>query len=361
MANENIPPTPVARQTPPAQQIIVQQPPSAFGRYGKWLLGALILAIVFIIGLYSSYHSYFTPTNAPIEKYHSLSRTAMEKVAIIDVSGAIMDGEDSFAKKQIDRVKEDSSVIGAVVRINSPGGTVTGSDYLYHHLDELKKERGKEKPFPVVVSMGSICASGGYYIAMAVGNQQNAIFAEPTTWTGSIGVIIPLYDLTTTMKEIGVADDSIASGPLKQMGSPTRPMTDEERKVLQELVDESFAGFKEIVVSGRPKLKDDPSALEAATTGQIFTAKQARDLGLVDRIGWVEDAVARVAQLANKSTDNLRCVKYEQPPSLIETLAGADTTLRPGSQLDLGALIDLTTPRAYYLWSWLPAAMSNSR
>jgi protease-4 len=361
MANNNDPAPPNPRQAAPPQQIILQQPPSAFGRFGKWLLGLLVLAILFIIGLYNSYHSYFTPTNAPIEKYHSLSRTAMNKIAIIDVSGAIMDGEDSFAKKQIDRVKEDTSVVGVVVRINSPGGTVTGSDYLYHHLVELKKERGKEQPFPVVVSMGSICASGGYYVAMAVGNQQNAIYAEPTTWTGSIGVIIPHYDLSGTMKEIGVADDSIASAPLKQLGSPTKPMSEEERKVLQELVDESFKGFKDIVISGRPKFKDDTSALDAAATGQIFTAKQARDKGLVDKIGFVEDAIARVAEIAGKRTDDLRCVKYEQPPSLIETLAGAESPLGPSGRVDLGALIDLTTPRAYYLWSWLPAAMSNTK
>lgn len=361
MANENSSGTPTAGQAAPAPQMILQQPPSAFGRFGKWVLGALVLAILFIIGLYNSYHSYFTPTNAPIEKYHSLSRTAREKIAIIDVSGAIMNGEDSFAKKQIDRVKEDASVVGAVLRINSPGGTITGSDYLYHHLVDLKKERGKDRPFPIVVSMGSLCASGGYYVAMAVGNQPEAIYAEPTTWTGSIGVIIPHYDLSGTLKEIGVADDSIASAPLKQMGSPTKPMSEEERKVLQALVDESFKGFKEIVVSARPKFKDDPSALDAATTGQIFTAKQARDLGLVDKIGWVEDAVARVAQLADKRTDELRCVKYEQPPSLIKTLVGVDSPLQLGNRLDLSALINLTTPRAYYLWSWLPAALSNTR
>jgi protease-4 len=361
MADENVPLTPVSRQAAPAPQIILQPPPSAFGRFGKWLLGALVLAILFIIGLYSSYHSYFTPTNAPIEKYHSLSRTARQKIAIIDVSGAIMNGEESFAKKQIDRVKEDDSVVGVVVRVNSPGGTVTGSDYIYHHLCELKKERGEKQPFPVVVSMGSICASGGYYVAMAVGDQPNAIYAEPTTWTGSIGVIIPLYDVSNTLKEIGVADDSIASAPLKQMGSPTKPMTEEERNVLQELVDESFKGFKEIVISGRPKFKDDPSALDAATTGQIFTATQARELGLVDKIGFVEDAIVRVAEITGKSTDELRCVKYEQPPSLLQTLAGAETPLHSRGSFDLGALIDLTTPRAYYLWSWLPAAMSNTR
>jgi protease-4 len=361
MADENIPLTPVApRLAAPQQQIILQQPPSAFGRFGKWLIGALVLAVMFIIGLYSSYHSYFTPTNAPVEKYHSLSRTAMKKIAIIDVSGAIMDGEDSFAKKQIDRVKEDESVVGVVVRINSPGGTVTGSDYIYHHLRELKAERGKEKPFPIVVSMGSVCASGGYYVAMAVGDQQNAIFAEPTTWTGSIGVIIPHYDLSKTLAEIGVTDDSITSTPLKQLGSPTKPMTEEERKVLQTLVDESFKGFKDIVISGRPKFKDDQAALDAATTGQIFTAKQAIDLGLVDKIGFVEVAIARTAELANEKVDDLRCVKYEPPPSLFQSLAGADTPLQPSSRMDISTLIDLTTPRAYYLWSWLPAVMSST-
>ncbi len=362
MALDEVPLTPIApRQAAPAQQIILQQPPSAFGRFGKWLLAALVLAVLFIIGLYSSYHNYFSPTGAPQEKYHSLSKTALKKIAVIDLSGAIMEGEDSFAKKQIDRVREDTSVVGVVVRINSPGGTVTGSDYLYHHLRELKAERGKEQPFPLVVSMGSVCASGGYYVAMAVGDEKTSIFAEPTTWTGSIGVIIPHYDLSGTLKEIGVADDSSASGPLKQMGSPTKPMSEEERKVLQTLVDESFKGFKEIVASGRPKFKSDQAALDAAATGQIFTAKQALERGLVDKIGFVEDAISRVAELAGQSTDDLRCVKYEEPPTLISSLVGAETPLQPSGRLDLGTLIDLTTPRAYYLWSWLPAAMSNTR
>ncbi len=361
MAFDDVPLTPVApRSAPP--QVIIQQPPSMFGRFGKWLLAALVLAVFFIMGIYGKYQSYFTPPNAPVERFHSLSRTAMNKLAIIDVSGAIMEGEDSFAKRQIDRVKADSSVVGVIVRINSPGGTVTGSDYIYHHLRQLQTARSKNgEKFPVVVSMGSICASGGYYVAMAVGDQQNVIFAEPTTWTGSIGVIIPHYDLTGTLSKLGAADDSIVSAPLKQMGSPTKPMTPEERKVLQTLVDESFKGFKEIVTNGRPKFKNDQAALDAATTGQIFTAQQALDRGLVDKIGFIEEAIARTAELAGYSTDNLRCVRYEQPPSLMQMLAGANASLRPSTQLDVRALIDLTTPRAYYLWSWLPAAMSNTQ
>jgi protease-4 len=180
----------------PVQQIIVQQPPSAFGRYGKWLMAALVLAIMFCIGTYSKYSSYFSPADAPQEKYHSLAKFASKKIAIIDVSGTIMEGEDSFAAKQIKRVLEDTAVVGVVLRVSSPGGTVTGSDYLYHHLRELVDKR----KIPLVVSMGSICASGGYYISMAAGSQADSIFAEPTTWTGSIGVIIPHFNLRTTRR-----------------------------------------------------------------------------------------------------------------------------------------------------------------
>src|SRR6478609_944478 len=194
MAQDEIHPvvlTPAGASAAP-QQIIIQQRTPAFGRFGKWLLAALAIAVMMIIGLYSSYNSYFSPADAPQEKYHSLAQFATKKVAIVDVSGTIMGGEDSFAEKQIDRIQKDPNVVAVVVRVDSPGGTVTGSDYIYHHLRDLAEKR----KLPIVVSMGSICASGGYYIAMSVGNHPNTIFAEPTTWTGSIGVIIPHFDVS---------------------------------------------------------------------------------------------------------------------------------------------------------------------
>src|SRR6185436_18487370 len=153
--------------SPPAsqpQQIVIQQRTPMFGRFGKWLFGALIVAVLIIISLYNSYHSYFSPANMPQEKYHSLAQFATKKIAIIEVSGAIYEGEDSFAMKQIQRVRDDQEVVGVVLRVNSPGGTVTGSDYIYHHLRELVDRR----KLPIAVSMGSVCASGGYYISMAV-------------------------------------------------------------------------------------------------------------------------------------------------------------------------------------------------
>jgi protease-4 len=360
MPEENVPLTPVHPAPAPAQLVFQQPPPSTFRRVVRWLFGGVVVLLLLMIvaGIFGShYQSYYSPTNPPREKYHSLSKTAIKKIAIIDVSGAIMDGEDSFAKRQIDRVREDDDVVGVVVRINSPGGTITGSDYLYHHLRELVEKRS----LPLVVSMGSLCASGGYYVAMAVGNQKDSIFAEPTTWTGSIGVIIPHFDLSGALDALEIKEDSIASGPLKQMGSPTRPMTEEERKLLQGLVDESFKEFKKIVTSGRPRFKDDPAALDAAATGQIFTARQALDRGLVDKIGFVEEAVARATELAGETVENVRCVKYEEPPTLLGALFGTSARGPSRGMVDVKGLIELTTPRAYYLWSWLPTVMSSSR
>ncbi len=340
----------------PSPQIVIQQSSSIFGRFGKWLLAALAVAVMVIFSLYSKYQSYFTPADMPQEKYHSLAQFATKKIAIIDVSGAIYAGEESFAAKQIERVQKDTDVVGVVLRVNSPGGTVTGSDYIYHHLRDLAEKR----KLPIVVSMGSVCASGGYYISMAVGDQPNTIFAEPTTWTGSIGVIIPHFDVSGGLAKLGIAEDSIASGPLKEMGSPTHKMTPEEKKVLQSLVDDSFQDFKAIVTSGRPKFKDKPADLEAVTTGQIFTAKQALAKGLVDQIGFIDAAIARATELAGENVESVRCVKYEKQPSFLGSVLGAESRGQTRGLSDLSAVLEAATPRAYYLWSWLPALLSNS-
>ncbi len=353
-------PQPASQSAP---QIIVQQQASALGRYGKILLVLLGFAVMTIFGLMSRYQSYFSPPNGPQERYHSLSETATEKIAIINVSGAIMEGDD-FVKKQIDQVREDddqnNNIVAVVLRINSPGGTVTGSDYLYHHLRELRDDLD----LPMVVSMGSMCASGGYYIAMAVGDEEDAIFAEPTTWTGSIGVVIPHYDFSGLLENYDVKDDSIASHKYKLMGSPTRKLSPEqraeERVLFQELVDLSFEGFKEIVRSGRPELREDEAALDKVATGQIFTAQQALELGLVDKIGFIEAAIERAAELAGCDVNAVRCVKYNQPPPTLSSLLDVQTQQPSLLGGDLRSFLDLTAPRAYYLCTWLPSIMSNS-
>jgi protease-4 len=272
-------------------------------------------------------------------------------VAIIAIKGTIL-GDESFVKDQIDRVRQDDSVKAVVVRVDSPGGTVTGSDYIYHHLKVLAEERD----IPLVVSMGGIAASGGYYVAMAAGDTKNNVFAEPTTWTGSIGVIIPHYNLTGLLEKIDVRDDSIASNPLKMMGSPTRefpePIRAEEQKILQELVDASFADFKEIVLASRPALRDDAAAQEVAFTGRIFTAKQALDNHLVDKLGFIEDAIDRAIDLAALDKDRVQVIEYQQQQGVLDQiLFGPQGRQAHG---DLSALLELNVPRAYYLCTWMP-------
>lgn len=351
---------------PPVQQIILQPRESLFGRFGKVLLVLLVITIMICVGLYGQYQSYINPSTGPQERLFSGDATAFKKIAILHVAGTIHEG-DTFIMQQIDRIRRDENIVALVLRINSPGGTVTYSDYLHHHLRLLatgKSREGKQQdqPLPIVVSMGSVCASGGYFLATAVGDTPDSIYAEPATITGSIGVIIPHYDLSGLLEDWNIKNDSIASHELKQMGSLTKPMSDQERALFQNLVDEMLAAFKERVLSGRPMFRDKPADLDAVATGQIFTAKQAVELKLVDRIGFIEDALGRAAELAGVSIDSVRCVEYRQPPSPLGTLLG-DAPQVPARQvrLDMASLVDMATPRAYYLCTWLPAVVTTAR
>ncbi len=342
-------------QWQPPMRVILEQPSRWPGRLG-WI--AFAIALLIIIWMNSSYKSYFQRSNIE-EHYHSLSTTATDKVAIINVEG-IITHNDGFAKWQIDQVRSDPDVKAVVVRIDSPGGTVTGSNYLYHRLTQLAAER----KIKLVVSMGGICASGGYYTAMAVGATPETIFAEPTTWTGSIGVVIPHYDLTGLLEKLAVTDDSIVSNPLKLTGSPTRKVSGElaekEQKILQALVNDAFTDFKDIVKSGRPKFQNDDKALDAVATGQVFSAKQALDKGLIDKTGYIEDAIDQAIKLNGLTKENVRVVRYSAPKGLLDLFGGPLGESQHG-RLDVSALLDLTAPRAYYLCTWLPAVAAAGK
>ena len=331
------------------------------GRIAWTIAGISTLVAIASLGANASY---FQGDAKVVEKYHSLSKVAADKVAIVTVAGAIMGG-DGFAKSQLDRVEEDEAVKAIVLRVDSPGGTVSGSDEIHYRLSKLAKDRD----LPVVVSMGGIAASGGYYVAMANGGRENVIFAEPATLTGSIGVIIPHFDLSKLVKRFDIKDDSAASGPLKEMLSPTKDRTpdlaERERKLLQALVDEMFSRFKEIVKAGRPGLDD--AAIAKVTTGQIFTAKQALEAGLVDRIGFLEDAVKRACELAGLPEEKARVVKYTKPKGLIDEVLGGEASPGAGRSLlggdssvaVLERIAELTTPRAWYLCSWWPSLVAS--
>jgi protease-4 len=344
-----------APASPPVQQIVVQTSSgTSLLRIFAWLGWAgFILCSLIVLGQWLALYDYFDTSEGVIEKYHSGNKLGTDKVAIIEISGIIMEG-DGFAKRQIDAIRDDDRVKAVVVRVDSPGGTVSGSDYIYHHLKKLREE----KQIPLVVSMGSVAASGGYYVSMSVGSQKKAIYAEPTTTTGSIGVIIPHYDLSGLLERFDVKDDSIASHPRKQMLSMTRPITDENREIIQGYVDESFDRFKSIVQEGRPVFRKDEDALKQLATGEIFSADKAKKFGLVDEIGFLEDAIDRALEMAKLSKDDARVIQFKRPVSLFGLSGFAEA--RSG-RVDLSTLLELTTPRAFYLATSLPPLVSTPK
>lgn len=333
----------------PPQVIVIQQPatPQGWGRRFGWFGWLLVLfGLPLALSLFGSRQDYLNSSEGLQERFVSGDASAQNKIAVIDVSGVITDG-DGIVKRQINRVRKDPHVKAVVVRINSPGGTVTGSDFIHHHLTRLRDER----QLKLVVSMGGVAASGGYYIAMAVGDQPDSIYAEPTTTTGSIGVIIPHYDLSGLLSRLDVKEDSLVSHPRKKLLSMTTAMSDDHREVLSGYLDQAFERFKSIVRQGRPKLRDNDEALTKVATGEIFAAPLAQELGLVDRIGFVEDAVARAAELAGLDPEKARVVRYESPLTIMSALGLEARQPAPGNWQ---ALLEITTPRAFYLASMLP-------
>lgn len=281
-----------------------------------------------------------------------------EKVAIIDIRGVIADRDEGLipglggGPGSIDalvsrlRLAEDDKAVRAVVlQINSPGGTVTASDAMYREVRAFRERTGK----PVVASLGEVAASGGYYLALAA----DEIVAEPTSITGSIGVIMTTINFSEGLARIGVRSRSVKSGPNKDMANPLEPMRDSQYAVLQTMVDEFYANFRGLVLSRRAI---DPARADELTDGRVVSGIAAQKAGLVDRVGGVRDAVERAKSLAGVRA--ARIVKYTPSSLSRPRSAYAATPTQPARTTDTGVSLlrteDLTaglTPgRAYYLW-----------
>ena len=295
-------------------------PPPRRGFWGRLFLTFFVLVLggsfflnLILLAMFGSLLGDGTPRVQ--EKFVSHDQNAKDKVVILPIEGVILESEDGFVKRAIDTAMKDEHVKAVVLRVDSPGGSVSGSDYIYHHLCELAETT---KKIPIVVSMGGIAASGGYYVSMAVGHEPDTIFAEPTCFTGSIGVIIPHYNVAGFMEKYGLADDSIASHELKKMGSITKPMTPEEKEIFQALVNDSFEQFKEVIRSGRSEFEKDPKKLDDLATGRSTPREQAVDKkhGLIDKIGFLEDAVDQAIKLAGLDSTKVKVVRYKQEPGL---------------------------------------------
>ncbi len=260
------------------------------------------------------------------------------KVAMIDVSGLISStgrsgvlgpAESPVARftESLRKAAEDPQVRAVIVRINSPGGTVTASDVMHRELTHFREHTGR----PVVVLMGDVAASGGYYLACAA----DAIVAHPTTITGSIGVIIQTVNFSEGMRRIGIRADSITSGPNKAAGSPFEPMTAEHRALLQGIVNDFYANFIDVVKDGRAGRLDEGD-IDRITDGRVITGVRAAEAGLVDAVGDLRDAFALAKTRAG--LDRAQLVRYHRPIEYVGS-AYAQTPAAGGPlvQLNVGA------------------------
>jgi protease IV len=284
----------------------------------------------------------------------SAARSA-PKVAMIDITGLLMDGRTPGIPFQgsnpvadlteaLRKAERDRHVRAVLIRINSPGGAVTASDIMHREVTGFRQRTNK----PVVILLGDLGTSGGYYLACA----GDAIIAHPTTITGSVGVIIQTFNFSEGMRRIGIRADAIVSGDKKAAGSPFEPMPPAHRALLQGLVDEFFASFVSVVMSGRAGLSDD--ALNEIRDGRVVTGQRALELGLVDAVGELRDAFAKARELAN--LDRARLVKYHRPIEHIGSAyahspnPGAGRTQINVLQMNLDSLTPFEPPRFYYLW-----------
>jgi len=232
---------------------------------------------------------------------------AGERVALVEVEGVILDADEVVG--QLKEHLENSTVKAVVVRINSPGGVVAPTQEIY---DAVSRLRAKGKP--VVASLGSVAASGGYYIAAAA----DQIVASPGTLTGSIGVIMQLTNLEGLFKKVGLRYEVIKSGKYKDIGSFSRSMTEQERRILQTLMDDVYEQFVDAVAQGRNL---ERKAILAVADGRIFSGRQAKELSLVDELGGREEAIELASKLAGVS-GKPRLLERRRRFSIMEWIQG---------------------------------------
>jgi protease-4 len=233
------------------------------------------------------------------------------KVAVIEITGTITNSEPVI--EQIHKYRDDPSVKSIVLRINSPGGVVVPTQEIYTELGKLRAKTGKR----IVASMGNTAASGGYYIACAA----DEIFANPGTLTGSIGVIMQIITAEDLLKKVGVGSEIIKSGKFKDTGSPMRAMTEEERAILQETIDDVHTQFVDAVFEGRQYKGLTREQIVDYANGRVFSGQQAFERKLVDKLGDLQDAIKRAGELGGIEGEP-KVIKYRPRKSLMEKILG---------------------------------------
>lgn len=345
---------------PPGYPVMMMPPQKQGGGLAKALLVTLATSIfglslmlnvwlLVIVGASQSESSDFKAIETPLVRNGGGDKS--QKVAVVKLEGVIDDGMAKPLIQLLDHVQADADVRAMILEINSPGGGVTPSDELYARVLRFKKEKG----IPVFISMNSLAASGGYYVAMA----GDKLYASETTMTGSIGVLFQRYDLTGFGEKYGVKEDAIVSdgATYKTSGSPFKKLSEDETAYFKSLLNDARDTFKSRIKSGRPNLNAEK--IDFAANGKIYSAKQAKTLGLIDQIGYLGDAVADISKVAGLTSPLV--VRIERELSFGEKLFGggqAKASLGAASvsvgganvSIDRSVVDDVLRPRMMYLW-----------
>lgn len=270
-----------------------------------WLIGALAILVIFLATIVALESLLGQQVSLPSYGAH---------VGLVRMEGAVYDSRRIV--EDLDVMLADRGISAVVLRIDSPGGGAAAAQEIYSKASEVR-----EAGLPLVVSMGSVAASGGYYVACAA----DTIYANPGTITGSIGVIMSFSNLEELFGKIGVGFEVVKSGRFKDTGSWSREMTDTERALLQGTVDDIHAQFVGAVATERGMSEEDVAAL---ADGRIFSGRQALESGLIDRLGSLEDAIEAAARMAGiEGTPRVREPVRRQRLTLWDVLAGGASQL----------------------------------
>lgn len=259
--------------------------------YGTVLV--LVLGFLVLVGLTFIFTDKFSFTGGKCVAVVNIDQEITVQGSAESLFATPIAGSEGISRK-IEELEKRDDVGSVLFVINSPGGSVVGSREIYNSIMNLSK--------PKVAYFREVAASGGYYISAPM----DYIVSDPATLTGSIGVIVTFSDLSGLFEKIGYNMTSITSGELKDIGSPARPMTDQEKELLQSIVDEIFQDFKSIVIKHRGS-KLNMAKFEEILDGRILTGKQAKEIGLVDAIGTKKDALKKAKELADLSLDSSLC------------------------------------------------------
>lgn len=320
------------------------------------LISFAILTLSFIFTPGCSFISIsLMPSIEPLRET-TVSGSGKEKILMIDISGIISeerkqglaglsDEPDMVAriKEELNTAAGDKHMKAIILRINSPGGTVTASDMIYHEIEQFKKATD----IKVIACIMDLGASGGYYVAVSA----DKIVAHPTTVTGSIGVIMLNLSVEGLLQKIGVKDTSIKTGEHKDMGSPLKAMTEEERKIFQGVMDTLYERFLTVIAENRKELT--PGKLRSLADGRIYTAQQALESGLIDQIGYLDEAVLLAKEAAGLS--KARVITYHRPGAYKNNIYSQLGSSGFGTvnlfNIDLKSFVNSGTPSFMYLWA----------